>query len=785
MAVKKVEKQIPDLIGENTTRIDSFDKVTGSAVFTDDVQFGPRLLHGKIKRSPHPHAIIKKIDTSKAEKLPGVKAVVTGNDYPQYIGMYLKDRFIFARDRARFVGDPVAGVAATTEEIAEEALELIDVEYEVLKPVYDPLYGASPDAPLIHPDLGNYSVPNYIYPVAGTNIANHFKLRKGDVESAWKDCAAIVERQYYVPHIQPAPMETHIGVALAEENGNVTLWSSTQSPFEQRNQIAKALGIPRNKFRVVGNFVGGGFGCKAGVTMEALPVAIALKVKGHPVKVRLTREEEFYTNFLRQGLIIKVKAGCDKNGKLLALENSMYWDGGGYADYGVNITRAGGFSCTGPYNVPNVKADSYCIYTNRPIGGSYRGFGMAELHTGIVQIMDELAEKINMDKVEFLLLNGIQGGDVNQTGMVMHPVGTTEVIKSLAKGIEWGKKNPPSAPNKRRGKGIGFIWKAPTQPPNAGSSAWLRINEDGTVNLGIGGQELGQGTFTAMTQIAAGVLGVPVETVKISAPVDTEYSPYEWQTVASRLTWSLGNAVKAAAEDARQQVLQIVATAWQEDVDDLDLKDGYVVSQKSGKEIPLKDFAVTGIPKENFNGWTGGPVLGVGSFMPTYVTGMDKETGQGEHPLVHFTVGGEAMEIEIDLDTGQLEIIKAVNSFDVGKAINPALVRAQMIGGFAQGLSAAMFEEIKFKDGVVQNPSFVNYRVVNAIDMPREIETFIVEVPQEDGPWGARGVGEHPTVPTIGVLGNAIYDALGIRLYGPPYLPEKIFMAMVDAGIVK
>ena len=784
MAVLNQKEKIPSLIGESITRIDCFDKVTGSAVYTDDIQFGPSLLHARIKRSPFPHALIKNIDTSKAKELPGVKVIVTGEDFPGYFGLYLKDKFIFARDRVRFVGEAVAGVAATTEEIAEKAIDLIDVEYEELNAVFDPEYGASKDAPLIHPDLGNYDCPNFIFPKPGTNISNHFKIRKGDVESAWKDCAAIVESKYRIPHVQHVPIEPHVAIAKVEDSGKVTLWSASQSPFNQREGISKALGISQGDIRVISPLVGGGFGCKAGVTMEALPVAIASKIKGRPVKLKLTREEEFYTNFVRQGLVIKLKIGCDKDGNLLAMENTMYWDGGGYTEYGVNITRAGGYSSSGPFDIPNVKTDSLCVYTNHPVGGAYRGFGMAELHTGIIQVMDQLAEKIGMDKVEFLKRNGVQKDDIILTGMKMHPVGTIECIEKLAEGIEWGKKNPPSAPNKRRGKGIGIMWKAPAMSPNPGSSAWLEFNEDGTLNLGIGGQELGQGTFTAMAQIAAATLGVPVDWVKVTGPIDTKYSPYEWQTVASRLTWSMGNAVAAAAKDARQQVLEVVAEAWDENIEDLDIVNGVVVSYKSEQEQPLKDMVVYGLPRENFEGWMGGPIVGRGKFMPTYVTGLDPETGQGARSVVHYTVGGQAMEIEIDLDTGKIEIIKAVSAFDVGKAINPKLVVAQMEGGFAQGLSAAMFEEMQLKEGIMQNPSFVDYRIITAPDMPKDLQSYIVEEPQDDGPFGARGIGEHPTVPTIGVLANAIYDAVGIRLDGPPFSSDKLYLALLEAGIV-
>ncbi len=784
MAEPKIQNSTSP-VGENKTRIDAREKVTGAAIFADDIQFGNALLHARIKRSPHPHALIKRLDVAKARALPGVKAVVTGEEYPALIGLYLKDRHIFCRDRVRYVGDPVAGVAAISEEVAEKALELIEVEYEVLEPVLDPEFGASDAAPLLHPDLGQYIVANFIFPEAGKNISNHFKIRKGDVDDAWGKCAAVVEHKYRIPHIQHVPIEPHVAVAKVDDTGEITLWGSSQSPFAQRNLISQAMGVSQSKMRVIAPYVGGGFGSKAGVSMESLAVAIASKVKGRPVKLLLTREEEFYTAFVRQGLVAYFKMGCDENGKLLAMENRFYWDGGAYTEYGVNITRASGYSSSGPYEVPNIKTDSWCVYTNHPVGGPMRGFGMPEMHAGLEQCIDELALKLGMDAVEFRKLNCLKTGSTLVTGSKMHATGLSQCIEKTAEAIGWGRKSPPSASNKRRGKGMALMWKAPAMPPNAGSSAWVELAEDGTLSVGVGGQELGQGVFTVAAQMAAAALGVPYESVRVATPVDTRYSPYEWQTVASRLTWSMGNAIVNAAKDARRQILDVVAEAWEETPDDLNIVNGVVISYKSEKEIPLKNLVIYGLPKPGDQGWRGGPIIGRGNFMPTYVTGLDPETGQGERAVVHYTTGAQAVELEVDLDTGQIEILKGVSTFDVGKAINPELVKAQMEGGFVQGMSSALFESLQLKNGVLQNPSFVDYRIATSADAPRDLQAYIVEVAQDDGPWGARGIGEHSMVPTIPAIANAIYDAVGVRLEGPPFTAEKVYLAMLDAGIVK
>ena len=767
-------------VGQSVPRVDAFEKVTGAAQFTDDIPFGPALLYGRVVRSPHPHALIRGVDVSKALAVPGVKAVVTGADTPGFIGLYLKDRHIFCTDRVRYVGDPVAGVVATSEEIAEDAARLIEVAYEELPAVLDPLEALDPGAPLLHPDLGSYEVVPFILPKPGTNVSNHFKVRKGDVGAAWPQCDAVVEATYRVPHIQHVPIEPHVAVARWDPSGEVTLWSSTQSPFAQRDLIAQTLGISQGDMRVIGTYVGGGFGSKAGVSMEAIAVAMARQVPGRPVKVRMTREEDFFCTFVRQGLIAKVKIGGTVEGRILALQVEYYWDAGAYTEYGVNITRAAGYSSTGPYTIPNVETDSYCLYTNHPVGGPMRGFGMPEIHWSIEQSVDCLAGALGIDPLDFRLRNCVKGGDVIVTGMVMHPTGLSECIEKVARAIGWGQEAPPSDPHKRRGKGMAICWKAPAMPPNPGSSAVVRFNEDATVSVGVGGQEIGQGAFTVAAQMAAEALGIPYEWVRVSRPLDTRYSPYEWQTVASRITWSMGNAVKAAAEDARRQVLEIAARYWGEDPADLDIQDGEVFSYRSERSMSLKKMVVYGLPLPDDQGWIGGPIIGRGSFMPTYVTGLDPETGQGERAVVHYTTGAQAVELEVDTETGQVEILRLAAAYDVGKAINPEQVRAQLEGGVVQGASSALFEELMLEEGRPLNPSFVDYRIITTVDAPGEIVADYVEVPQDDGPWGARGVGEHPMIATAPAIANALYDALGIRFNDLPLTAERIYLALEE-----
>jgi carbon-monoxide dehydrogenase large subunit len=498
--------------------------------------------------------------------------------------------------------------------------------------------------------------------------------------------------------------------------------------------------------------------------------------------VRLTREEEFFCSFLRQGLVARVKIGATKEGKVLALKVAYYWDGGAYTEYGSNITRAAGYSSTGPYVIPNVWTDSYCVYTNNPTGGPMRGFGMPEIHWSIEQSMDRLAEQLGFDPVEFRLKNCVKTGDTIVTGMVMHPTGLTQCIEKVAQAIEWGSKDPPSAAHKKRGKGIAIMWKAPAMPHNPGSEAWLVFNEDASFNLGVGGQELGQGAFTVAAQIAAEELGVPIEWVRLSRPVDTRYSPYEWQTVASRITWSMGNAIRAAAQDARGQILQIAAQYWEESPGDLDIRDGEVISCKTERSMSLKGMVIGGLKLPWDQGFVGGPIMGRGKFMPTYVTDLDPETGQGKRAVVHYTMGAEAVELEVDTVTGQVDVLRVAAAFDLGKAINPGLVKGQIEGGVVQGLSSALFEAMQLEKGLPLNNSFVDYRIMTMTDVPPEIISMYVEVPQDDGPWGARGVGEHTMVPTAPAVANAVYDAVGLRFKSMPLTAEKIYLALQERG---
>jgi len=738
------------VIGRPVVRLDALDKVTGAAKYVGDMKF-PGVLHAAILRSDCSHGRIKRIDIKDALALPGVHAVVTGEKYPKPTGLYLKDRTLFAVDKVRYYGEPVAGVVAETPELAKEAARLIRVEYEQLPPVYDPLSALADDAPLLHENLGDYEWAPVFFPKPGTNISNHFKLRKGDVKKGFAESHIIHEETYCVPHIYHSPLETHVAVGYADSGGRLTVWSSCQSPFAVRKFLSTALDIPLSKIRVITSYVGGGFGGKAGATIEGLVAPLALAVPGRHVKLVYSREEDFVGAYVRQGLIARLKTGVGNDGRIRAQQCELFWDAGAYTEYGANIVRAAGYTSAGPYDIPNLWTDSYCVYTNHPSGGPMRGFGMPELHWALELQMDTLADKLGMDPVEFRLLNCLKDGGVTATGEVVYGVGLTECIKTVAERIGWGEKKEGVE------KGIAIMCKAPAMPTNASSSACLKFNEDGSVTLMTSAAEIGQGAMTALAQIAAEELSLPIEAVSVSCP-DTAITPYEWQTVASRITFSAGNAVVLAAQDAKRQIFQNASYILGDH--EMELVDGQVrVKGRPDLSVPLESVVMGAFLPDGSA--KGGPVFGRGTFTPEGLINLDPETGQSPRPVAFWTFGAQGAEVSADPETGKITVHRLVAAFDVGRVINPVTLEGQVEGGLVQGLGSALFEEMVFgEDGQVLNNSFVDYKIPTSMDVPA-IETYFVEVAQQDGPWGARGVGELPMVPTAPAIACALKRATG------------------------
>lgn len=772
-------------IGVSVPRVDGVKKVTGAAKYVGDMKW-PRMLYAKCVKSPYAHAKIVSIDISAAKALKGVHDVITGDYYTKRGGLYLEDKNFLAVNTVKFYGEPVVAIAAETPEIAEAACDLVKVEYEPLPVINNPMEGMAKDAVLIHPELHTYKVVPIFHPQAHTNISHHHIIRKGDADAAFKyaeehpDEYYITEHEYHVPHVQHTPIENHIAVAQYEPDGKCTVWASCQSPYAVRQALSATFDIPLNKMRIISPYVGGGFGAKAGTTIEGIIIPLAMHSKGRPVMMEYTREEEFVNSYVRQGLYTKIKTAVRKSdGKFLAVQNNFYWDGGAYTEYGVNIVKASGFASTGPYEFDNVKTDAYCVYTNNPVGGPYRGFGMCEIHFGIEQNIDEVAKEIGMDPIEIRRVNGLAPGKSTGTGEIMKSCGFLEALDQVAEAIEYDKPcDAPSGPHKVRGKGIAGGWKSPSQPTNAGSAAIIRMNEDGTFFLMTSGHDIGQGSDTALTQIAAEVLCCDPSKFTIRTG-DTDHTPYEWQTVASRITYCAGNAIKLAAEDLKEKLLDLAQIKLGYIKRELYLEDGWIINRNHPESrMPMSDLAL-GLAFEDGSGY-GGPAIGVGTFTLPNNINYDPATGYSPKPAAFWTTAVAGAEVEVDTETGIIEVKKMVESCDPGHIVNPELYKAQVEGGMMQALGTVLFEELKLKDGKVLNKSFVDYKIPTIDNAP---ETFIamgVEHPEETGPYGARGIGEPAMVPGAPAIANAIYNATGCRFTEMPITPERMLKALQE-----
>ena len=772
-------------IGVSVPRVDGVKKVTGAAKYVGDMKW-PRMLYAKCVKSPYAHAKIVSIDISAAKALKGVHDVITGDYYTKRGGLYLEDKNFLAVNTVKFYGEPVVAIAAETPEIAEAACDLVKVEYEPLPVINNPMEGMAKDAVLIHPELHTYKVVPIFHPQAHTNISHHHIIRKGDADAAFKyaeehpDEYYITEHEYHVPHVQHTPIENHIAVAQYEPDGKCTVWASCQSPYAVRQALSATFDIPLNKMRIISPYVGGGFGAKAGTTIEGIIIPLAMHSKGRPVMMEYTREEEFVNSYVRQGLYTKIKTAVRKSdGKFLAVQNNFYWDGGAYTEYGVNLVKASGFASTGPYEFDNVKTDAYCVYTNNPVGGPYRGFGMCEIHFGIEQNIDEVAKEIGMDPIEIRRVNGLAPGKSTGTGEIMKSCGFLEALDQVAEAIQYDKPcDPPSGPHKVRGKGIAGGWKSPSQPTNAGSAAIIRMNEDGTFFLMTSGHDIGQGSDTALTQIAAEVLCCDPSKFTIRTG-DTDHTPYEWQTVASRITYCAGNAIKLAAEDLKEKLLDLAQIKLGYIKRELYLEDGWIINRNHPESrMPMSDLAL-GLAFEDGSGY-GGPAIGVGTFTLPNNINYDPATGYSPKPAAFWTTAVAGAEVEIDTETGVIEVKKMVESCDPGHIVNPELYKAQVEGGMMQALGTVLFEELKLKDGKVLNKSFVDYKIPTIDNAP---ETFIamgVEHPEETGPYGARGIGEPAMVPGAPAIANAIYNATGCRFTEMPITPERMLKALQE-----
>jgi carbon-monoxide dehydrogenase large subunit len=770
------------VVGTSPPRLDGYEKVTGQARFTADLRPG-RVLHARVARSNQAHARLVRVDTARARALPGVRAVLTGLDcpfdpltgQPRRMGSALSDQTPIAWDTVRYIGEPVAVVVAVDVETAERARELVEVEYEPLPLLLHPRDAAQPGADLIHPALDSYAHIEQIHPLPGSNIAHAYHLHRGDVNSAFAAAHLVLENEFWLPWLAHVQIEPHAAIAQSD-GAALTLWSSTQSPFYVREIIAHLLALPTSSVRVQTTYIGGGFGGKSDVTIEPLLALTAAALPGLPIELVLTREEMFQGSVNGRGCWGRMKTALDRAGMLTAHQAELYFGSGGYADYSVWISQGGGHNATGPYYIPNIDLLSHAVYTNTPPTGAYRGYGHPEVHWMVERQMDMLARHLGVDPVELRLKNLLRPGLTNAIGQVMKPANGRADLCLQAVVEKLPRDRTPSGPNRMRAQGLACFMKSPVMKTNAQSGAMLKFNPDGTATLFTGGVEMGQGLATVLAQIAAEAVRMPLEQIHYAVTVDTDYSPQEWQTVASHSTWAVGSAVRMAAEDALLQLKTAAAEVFGVDVDAVEAQDGCLFPRgREDKALPYLRFA-TGYTRRDGSALNP-PVIGRGVFVPHGLTFPDPATGQG-NMAASWTFGCQGVDLEIDLDSGRIDVLRMISAQDAGRIINPETARGQVEGAMIMALGAALMEEIQLSpEGQIRNPGLVDYRILTSIDTP-QMEVIFIETDDANGPFGARGLGEHGIVAIPPAVANAVASALGIEFTELPLTPEKISAAL-------
>ncbi len=754
------------VVGRSVPRIDGVAKVTGALQYGTDFYL-EGMLHGKILFSDRPYARIHEIDVSRALALPGVKGVVTGADAPDArYGVYIFDRLILAKDVVRYVGEPVAAVAATTPKIAEAALALIAVEYEDLPALHDPEEALAPEAPVLHSDLGEY-VGSYPYVRYG-NVCMETELSRGDTEAGFAAADVVVEREYQTGAVNHGAIEPHVSVAGFDHTGKLTVWTSTQQLKVAHQTVAQALDIPMNRVKIVPLGVGGGFGGKLKAILEPVCALLAAKV-GQPVRILLSRREEFIAVRNRAPFRIKIKMGAKRDGTIVAGDVDIITDAGGYSDHAVGTATHAVSSAMGCYLIPNYRARAKAVYTNNPDYGCMRGYGNLQMAFALEATVDLMARELEIDPAQLRLRNLVEEGDVLFTTQQVHGVQARSGLEKALVASGYRDKKGRIGPN--RGIGIATIMK-----PSGllASSAIINLNEDGSIGITTAVVDIGTGTQTVLCQIAAEVLGVPMESVAIASQ-DSDNAPYDLGSIASRTVFDGGNAVRVAAEDLRDQIIDRAALVLECDPADLVLRDGMAVhAEDADRALPLA--AVAGISLYV----SGGPPIGTSSWLTPPV--FDEPVGRGfaEGPFPSFAFATHIAEVEVDTDTGKVTVTGYTASHDIGRAINPLGLEGQIKGGIVQALGGALYEEMVVSDGRFQNPNFTDYRMPTAADAP-EITVVFIEEPEPTGPFGAKGIGEQPAMGPAAAVANAIFDATGVMPDSIPITPERLYNAIKEA----
>jgi 4-hydroxybenzoyl-CoA reductase subunit alpha len=748
-------------IGKPVLRVDGVAKVTGAARYTDDMQL-PGMLVGKILRSPHAHARIRSIDTSRAEALPGVKAVVTGPDAPVRYGILpvAEDEYPLAVDKVRFVGDEVAAVAAVDEATANRALSLIDVDYEILPAIFDPYEALTRDDVKIHEEARK------------ANIERQVSLTFGDVEGGFAAADYVREDKFFKAAASHAPIEPHSALAQYRD-GKLTLWTSTQVPHYVHRTLAKVLGLPAEQIRVIKPALGGGFGGKGEPFPFEFAACLLARKTGRPVKFTYTREEVFLTHRGRHPMHMKVKTGVRKDGTITALHFESLLDGGAHGSYGVVTLYYSGQLLTGPYVIPAYRFDGARVYTNKPPCGAQRGHGGVQPRYAFEVHLDRIATDLGIDPLEIRFRNAVEPNTRTVNDLRITSCGFKECLERSSRKLQWTERRGRLP----RGRGIGiaggFYVSGAALPiyfnPMPHSSVRIEADRSGRVTVFCGASDIGQGSDTMLALVAAETLGIPPEVVRVVS-ADTDTTPVDLGSYSSRVTFMAGNACRAAAEEVRNRVLAAVAEVHEVPADQLDIRDRMVcVPGNEGKTLPFSAAVVLAEAR-------GGPVCGSGSYTPPKLAGSYKGAGVGPSPAYSF--GAYAAEVEVDEETGVVKILRLAAAHDLGLALNPPAAEGQVEGATVMGLGETLWEDHAFLDrGQHASPSLLEYKIPTALDVPH-IEPILVESVDPEGPYGAKEVGEGSLHPSIPAVLNAVYDAVGIWLHEVPITPESVLKAL-------
>jgi CO/xanthine dehydrogenase Mo-binding subunit len=740
-------------VGRSVPRLESWLKVTGRAEYVHNLRL-PGMLYGKIFRSTVAHGRIKRIDVAAAQGLAGVYRVITSREVRElipepYYGPAFHDQPVLAIDKVRYVGEPVAVVLASDPHVAEEALHLITAEYEELPAVYGEVEAMTSKA-IVHDVLrpaGTFPDLKHLKDRRNTNVALDFHLRRGDAGAAMKKAERVFEHRFTTQQVMHTPLEPLVSVAECTES-SLTIHTASQSPSFVRIEIARLLGWPENRVRVRVPFLGGGFGAKLYIKLEALVSVLSLMTK-KPVKISLTMEEQFFT-ITKHASTFRIKSGVSKDGRILARECEVWWNGGAYADIGPRVTQKSGFTAPGPYDIEHVAVDSYALYTNLPPAGALRGFGIPQLVWAYESHTDLMARELGIDPIEFRRRNLLREGRPQATGTVMKDAAIEKVLERISALLDWSKPFDRGTGTVKKGRGIAIGFKACVSPTT--SLAAVNVNADGSCILYCSTADMGQGSDTAMAQIAGEVLHMAAESITV-VHSDTDVTPYDMATLGSRSLFHMGNAVKLAAEDALRKLNEL----------------------RTQLQLPA-DCPIPDIFRKKY-GMQAGNVAGAGSYIPAYKS--PDANGLTDNATPFWMVGASGVELEVDTETGKVRITRLVNVADVGTPINPKIVETQISGAAIMQLGFTLHEKMEFDaQGQLRNASFAEYKIPGLLDLPATMVNEAVVAEQKTGPFGGKGVGESGTFGVSPAVANAIHDAVGVRLTALPLSAEAVFMAM-------